>query len=285
MAKTAERDIVISEEIKNIIVDNTLWDRLGLKKELNARGLKGIGDKQILRCIRMAGFDCFSGFIGTCESIESKKKEIEKENRKGQKNKVKNSQKIYKHPDGSEEIYKNLLRHEIMPDLDKRAAVYCYCIDDICIYVGQSISLLRRIADHQYWIENESNDSPNNELYKLIKAAKDRNRKVSLIVFVMIDSQLDYNTKKATLNVYESEIIKSKLPIANKAIPNVFGEIERTQRLRVDDDNINEFFMPEFNERRDFLDADYRKDYSYIFNPYYDKKIKDRLYCYRFNMI
>lgn len=282
LATTAERDILISEELKKIIIDNTLWTHKDLRKELNSRGFKGMGSNQIYRCAKMAGFDHDHTFIGTCEAIESKKKEREEQDKK--KRQTKRKSKTYEHPNGSEKIYKKLLQHNTMASLDKRAAIYCFCIDGVCIYIGQSVSLLRRLADHQYWIENEDKDSPNDELYKLIRAARDRDRMVTLVVPVMVDSTLSYNVKKETLDVYESEMIRARLPIANKAIPNVFGVIEHTQRLHVGDDNINEFFTPEFNERRDFLDIDYRQTYSYIFNPYYDEKYKKRLYYYQFVM-
>lgn len=59
--------------------------------------------------------------------------------------------KSYKHPNESEKYYNKLLTLGAQ-ELDKKAGVYGICINGVTIYVGQSLNLLRRLADHLYWM-------------------------------------------------------------------------------------------------------------------------------------
>ena len=79
--------------------------------------------------------------------------------------------KSYKHPNGSEKYYNKLLTLGAQ-ELDKKAGVYGICINGVTIYVGQSLNLLRRLADHLYWIckWNDENN-PNTQLYLLLRQA------------------------------------------------------------------------------------------------------------------
>ncbi len=274
MAKSS-RDQLIADEIKNIIIDNATYQITHLLTELKSRGIKGIGANQILRCIKLAGCDVYNNIVGRTYTIANIREE---KNSLLQKRQNKQKISIRERPKGGEEFYKSMLKESHLKALDKEAGIYGICIDGICVYVGQSINLLHRMADHQYWAVYEPNNSPNYALYKLMHEALKRKIKVSFVFFVLIDHQMKSQAKTTMLNMLESEIIHSKLPIANKIIPDANGNMENMQVLYVDEQNIDLFFTPNFNEHREFLDVDLRSEYYYVFNPYYDEKIKNKSY-------
>ncbi len=182
--------------------------------------------------------------------------------------------KSYKHPNESEKYYNKLLTLGAQ-ELDKKAGVYGICINGVTIYVGQSLNLLRRLADHLYWMckWNDENN-PNTQLYLLLRQALQNDCLITFVVFVHISDDFSFKMKQEKLNIYESEIIKGKLPIANKKIPDVFDKNENMQILHVDEDNVNKFFSNGFCECRQFLDKDLRKEYFYIYNEHFDEKLK-----------
>lgn len=276
--KGSPRDPVIAEEIKKIITDDAAWDAWRLRKELKTRGIKGVGDNQVMRCGELAGFDAYAHYVGSTEAISKIKQKHLDETKKESKPKF----KTYKHPKGSDRVYKSMLSLDGLSWLDKEAGIYGICIDNVCVYVGQSQSLLRRLADHHYWLAHDPNESPNFELYTLLQEALKRKRDILFVVFILLDENIGFKMKAKMLNELEAEVIHSRLPITNKAIPSADGNIEFLQRLHVDEKNINDFFNPQFIERRDFLDVDLRDEYFYIYNPNYDDKIHDdsRLYSY-----
>lgn len=276
--KGSPRDPAIAEEIKKIITDDAAWDAWHLRKELNARGIKGVGDNQVMRCGELAGFDAYAHYVGSTEAISKIKQKHLDETKKESKPKS----KTYKHPKGSDRVYKSMLSLDGLNWLDKKAGIYGICIDNVCVYVGQSQSLLRRLADHHYWLAHNPNESPNFELYTLLQEASKRKRDILFVVFILLDENIGFKVKAKMLNELEAEIIHSRLPITNKAIPSADGNIEFLQMLHVDEKNINDFFNPQFIERRDYLDKDLRDEYFYIYNPNYDDKIRDdsRLYSY-----
>lgn len=276
--KGSPRDPAIAEEIKKIITDDAAWDAWRLRKELNARGIKGVGDNQVMRCGELAGFDAYAHYVGSTEAISKIKQKHIDETKKESKPKS----KTYKHPKGSDRVYKSMLSLDGLSWLDKEAGIYGICIDNVCVYVGQSQSLLRRLADHHYWLAHDPNESPNFELYTLLLEASKRKRDILFVVFILLDENIGFKVKAKMLNELEAEVIHSRLPITNKAIPSADGNIEFLQRLHVDEKNINDFFNPQFIERRDYLDKDLRDEYFYIYNPNYDDKIHNdsRLYSY-----
>lgn len=276
--KGSPRDPAIAEEIKKIITDDAAWDAWRLRKELKVRGIKGVGDNQVMRCGELAGFDAYAHYVGSTEAISKIKQKHLDETKKESKPKS----KTYKHPKGSDRVYKSMLSFDDLSWLDKKAGIYGICIDNVCVYVGQSQSLLRRLADHHYWLAHDPNESPNFELYTLLLEASKRKRDILFVVFILLDENIGFKVKAKMLNELEAEVIHSRLPITNKAIPSADGNIEFLQRLHVDEKNINDFFNPQFIERRDYLDKDLRDEYFYIYNPNYDDKIRDdsRLYSY-----
>ena len=276
--KGSPRDPAIAEEIKKIITDDAAWDAWRLRKELKARGIKGVGDNQVMRCGELAGFDAYAHYVGSTEAISKIKQKHLDETKKESKPKS----KTYKHPKGSDRVYKSMVSLDGLSWLDKEAGIYGICIDNVCVYVGQSQSLLRRLADHHYWLAHDPNGSPNFELYTLLQEASKRKRDILFVVFILLDENIGFKVKAKMLNELEAEVIHSRLPITNKAIPSADGNIEFLQRLHVDEKNINDFFNPQFIERRDYLDKDLRDEYFYIYNPNYDDKIHDdsRLYSY-----
>lgn len=280
--KGSPRDPAIAEEIKKIITDDAAWDAWRLRKELKARGIKGVGDNQVMRCGELAGFNVYAHYVGSAEAINKIKQKDE--NRVENENKPKPKSKTYKHPKGSDRIYKSMLSLDGLSWLDKESGIYGICIDDVCVYVGQSQSLLRRLVDHHYWIAHAPNESPNFELYTLLQEASKRRRDILFVVFVLLDENIGFKTKAKMLNELEAEVIHSRLPITNKAIPSADGNIEFLQRLHVDEKNINDFFNPQFIERRDFLDVDLREEYFYVYNPSYDDKIRDGLCPYSYHI-
>ena len=278
--KGSPRDPVIAKEIKKIITDDIAWDAWRLRKELKVRGVKGVGNNQVIRCGELAGFDVYAHYVGSTEAISKMKQKHLDETKKENKPKS----KTYKHPKDSDKFYKSMLSLDGLSWLDKKAGIYGICIDNVCIYVGQSQSLLRRLADHYYWIKHDPNESPNFELYTLLQEASNRKRDTSFVVFVILDEKNGFKTKAKMLNELEAEVIHSMLPITNKAIPSADGNIEFLQSLHVDEKNINDFFNPQFIERRDFLDVDLRDEYFYIYNPSYDDKIRDEL-CLHYHLV
>ena len=192
----------------------------------------------------------------------------------------------YKHPKGSEKVYDHLLQYKWAKSIDKKCGIYGIAIDDTYIYIGQSASLLRRIADHQFWMKIDNNEeSPNEQLYKLLREALMRDRKVYFVIMALFELDISFSAKQVLLDTYEAQMIQTKLPIANKAIPDVYGNIPYIQTLHVNDDNIDQFFAPKFVERRDFLDVDLRKIYGHVYNPYYDEKLKNGLYVYKYTIV
>ena len=279
---TSERDIIITDCIKQIMGSNSSISTVAqIKDELKKLGVKGVGSVQMVRCMCATGIEKCINMVGMKNNARSK----DEGGRDVPGNSSSKKSTAYKRPKGSDKIYKNLLKYGWAQDLDKKYGIYGFAIDDTYIYIGQSVNLLRRLADHEYWMINgECGESPNDQLYTLLREALKKKRKVSFVIIVRFGADINYESKKATLDMYEAQIIQSKLPIANKAIPNAYGHIEYVQILHVGEDNIEQFFTPGFIERRDFLDIDLRKTYGCIFNPYYDEKLKNKLYVYKYDL-
>jgi hypothetical protein len=195
------------------------------------------------------------------------------------------------HPQGSIILYNKFLQIE-NNDVknpafeDHTLSVYGWFIDDVCVYVGQTMNFLYRMCDHLYYAMYPQENKSNHPLYNILNYALFQcDSKVCMISLVTIEGD-NYTWKqcKEWLDVYESQIISTRLPILNKVIPWINGVEDFKQKFIITKDQVPTLFAPKFTEHRELLDYDYRKSYSYIYNEHYDDIIKNKGYSFGYNM-
>lgn len=195
------------------------------------------------------------------------------------------------HPPGSTILYNKFLQIEDRsmknPAFeDHTPSVYGWFIDDVCVYVGQTMNFLYRMCDHLHYAMNPHENDSNHPLYNILNYALFQcDSKVCMISLVTIeDDKCEWNQCKEWLNAYESQIISTRLPVLNKVIPWINGVEDFKQKFVVRKDQVPTLFSPKFTEHRELLDYDYRKNYSYIYNEHYDDIIKNKGYSFGYNM-
>lgn len=169
---------------------------------------------------------------------------------------------------------------------DHVCSVYGWFIDDVCVYVGQTMNFLYRMCDHLYYAMHPEENDSNRPLYNILNYALfNCDSKVCIVSLVTIeDGDYDYQQYKNWLNAYESQIISTRLPILNKVLPWINGVEDFKQRFIIKKDQVSTLFSPKFTERRELLDHDYRTFYSYIYNEHYDEIIKNKGYDFGYNI-
>lgn len=197
------------------------------------------------------------------------------------------------HTKESTEMYNEFLKMKEDKDAnnpaidDHTVCVYGWFIDDICVYVGQTMNFLYRMCDHLYYAMNPQDNENNRTLYYILNYALFKcNSKVVMVSLVSIEEGVKYGYQqcKHWLDAYESQIISTRLPILNKVIPWINGAEDYRQRLEIKKDQVSTLFNPKFEEHRELLDHDYRKFYSYIYNEHYDDIIKNKGYEFGYNI-
>ena len=165
-------------------------------------------------------------------------------------------------------------------------SVYGWFIDDVCVYVGQTMNFLYRMCDHLYYATHPEENDSNRTLYNILNYALFKcDSKVCIVSLVIIeDGDYNYQQYKNWLNAYESQIISTRLPILNKVLPWINGVEDFKQRFIIKKDQIHTLFSPTFTEHRELLDHDYRYFYSYIYNEHYDDIIKNKGYEFGYNI-
>lgn len=195
------------------------------------------------------------------------------------------------HPKGSADLYNAFLVGKTddisNPTADDHTiSVYGWFIDDVCVYVGQTMNFLYRMCDHLYYAMNPQENDSNRTLYNILNYALFKcDSKVCMVSIVTIEgAEYGYKQCKHWLDAYESQIITARLPILNKIIPWINGVEDDRQRFVINKEDIHTLFTPKFTERRDLLDVDHRKFYSYIYNEHYDDIIKNHGYDFGYNI-
>lgn len=196
------------------------------------------------------------------------------------------------HTEGSAKLYDAFLK--INEDSgnnprteDNTVCVYGWFIDDICVYVGQTMNFLYRMCDHLYYAMHPQKNESNRTLYNILNYALfECDSKVAIVSLVTIydGSKYGYKQCKHWLDAYESQIISTRLPILNKVIPWINGVEDHRQRFEIKKDQIHTLFTPKFEEHRELLDYDYREFYGYIYNEHYDDIIRNKRYEFGFNI-
>lgn len=195
------------------------------------------------------------------------------------------------HPEGSTVMYNQFLNTRDEDGYspayeDHIPSVYAWFIDDVCVYVGQTMNLLYRMCDHLYYAMHPDENIGNRALYNILNYALFKcDSKVCFVSLVTIEGDdYDYTQCKHWLNAYESQIISTRLPILNKVIPWINGVEDFKQRFVISKEQVSTLFTPKFTEHRELLDHDYRSFYSYIYNEHYDDIIKNKGYDFGFNI-
>lgn len=197
------------------------------------------------------------------------------------------------HPKGSTDMYNEFLKMQKVdgcrnPATDDHAVcVYGWFIDDVCVYVGQTMNFLYRMCDHLYYAIHSHENEGNKTLYYILNHAIFKcDSKVAMVSLVDIEDGVEYGYQqcKNWLDAYESQIISARLPILNKVIPWINGAEDHRQRFEIKKDEVSTLFNPKFEEHRERLKPDYRKFYGYIYNEHYDDIIKNKRYEFGYNI-
>jgi hypothetical protein len=197
------------------------------------------------------------------------------------------------HTNGSTELYNRFLKIKENEDIHNPAidnhtvCVYGWFIDDVCVYVGQTMNLLYRMCDHLYYAMHPQENESNRTLYNILNYALFKcDSKVTIVSLVTIEEGRNYGYQqcKHWLDAYESQIISTRLPILNKIIPWINGLEDRRQIFEIKKGQIHTLFTPKFEEHRELLNYDYRKFYGYIYNEHYDDIIKNKKYDFGYNI-
>lgn len=124
----------------------------------------------------------------------------------------------------------NYFKRQGLADKYEHAGIYCIKIDKEIVYIGKSVNMLRRVAEHYVGIKTGSNKK-----YRIIAEAQRKGHNIDFDVLYYAKSK-SYELKKKEIGNKESEYIREYQPILNTQIPKI--------------DDYNKFECKEVNARK-----------------------------------
>lgn len=95
------------------------------------------------------------------------------------------------------EKYKNLIVASGNKDKYNRMGIYCIKLDDSIVYVGKSLNMLGRVAQHMVHLENPYCKESNAHKYKILRVAHQQGYKISFDVLCYARNKYDLAEKEA----------------------------------------------------------------------------------------
>lgn len=109
----------------------------------------------------------------------------------------------------------NYFKRQGLADKYEHAGIYCIKIDKEIVYIGKSVNMLRRVAEHYVGIKTGSNKK-----YRIIAEAQRKGHNIDFDVLYYAKSK-SYELKKKEIGNKESEYIREYQPILNTQIPKI----------------------------------------------------------------
>ena len=110
----------------------------------------------------------------------------------------------------------NMINYLKRKGLDKKynfAGIYCIKIDDEIVYIGKSLNMLKRVAQHYVGIKSQS------ELkYRILAEAQRKGHTINFDVLYYA-TESGYNAVKDEIGTKEGEYIRKYKPALNTQIP------------------------------------------------------------------
>lgn len=95
----------------------------------------------------------------------------------------------------------------------EHAGIYCIKVDDNIVYIGKSVNMLRRVAQHYVGIQCEAEKK-----YRILSEARRKGHAISFDVLYYAQSR-SKSQRQAEIGEKEGEFIRAFNPILNTQIP------------------------------------------------------------------